>query len=286
MSVSNHYLLLDGAQIDNLQRQVFRLQEGADYVTLYRKTAYADLADCGPVLIKTTPDSPLLRHFQAHWQSTAGLQVFSDADPAELQTHLRSLVHARVPGGSTVLFRYHDPRILPLWLETLSAEERDYCMGPVERFVMCDAAGEPVVFERQGPGRPAAPYAAQPWLQLSEAQLERLNEAKQAEFDRRLLGHLQTHFPERLAALDADAQRRLVHSCREGAAQYGYSSAAEVARWSGLVVLLGDDFPNAALHGQYRTLLTQPGRLPAQRLEDALLYAQYQQLQFAKEALA
>src|SRR5690606_15626355 len=124
MSVSNHYLLLAGAQIENQQRQLLRLQEGADYVTLYRKTAYADLADCGPVLIKTTPDSPLLRHFQAHWQSTAGLQVFSDADPAELQTHLRSLVHARVPGGSTVLFRYHDPRILPLWLETLSAEEQ------------------------------------------------------------------------------------------------------------------------------------------------------------------
>ncbi len=285
MSSTNNYLLLDGAQIDGLLQQVYRLQEAPECALLYQKTPYASLAESGPVLVRTQPGSSFFGHFQAHWQTTAGVHLISDAEPDHLHEHLRSLVHARLEHGGSVLFRYYDPRILPLWLESLSAEERDYCMGPVERFVIPDEAGQPAILKRTGSGRAPTPYADQPWLLLSAAKLDLLNQAKQAEFDKRLLQHLQNHFPDRLGALDASEQQRLVRRCRDGAALYGYSSAAEVVRWSGLVVLLGDDFPEAPHHNHYRALLAQPGRLPDQRLEDALLYAQYQQLQLAKETL-
>ena len=274
------YLLLDGAQIDDLMPQLFRMQDSLSMHLLYRQTAYAEWAESGPLLIRMEPDSPLAEHFETHWRITAGVRLESSADEEVLAEHLRSLVHARLASGQTILFRYYDPRILPLWLDGVSPEERDRYMGPVQRFYLPSSAGQTLAIEHSDMPTEAARYAEQPWLSISDEQLDKLNGAKQATFDERLLQHLGTHFPSELNHLDEPQRSQLARLCRESAARYGYSSADEVTRWSSLLVVLGDDFPQAPEHARYRELLAQPGRLPAQRLDDVLLEAANQDKEF------
>lgn len=267
------YLLLDGAQIDDLLPQLYRLQGSPTLHQLYRQTAYAEWAESGPMLVRMEPDSPLAQHFDAHWRATAGVRLESAAEENALVEHLRSLVHVRLEGGQTALFRFHDPRILALWLEMLSPEERDRCMGPVQRFHLPSGDGQTLAIVRSDiPAEPAR-YAEQPWLSLGADQLDTLNGAKQAAFDERLLQHLSTNFPDELSHLDESRRSQLARLCRESAARYGYSSADEVTRWSSLLLVFGGDFPEAPEHSRYRELLAQPGRLPAQRLDDVLLEA-------------
>ncbi|MGE4477218.1 MAG: DUF4123 domain-containing protein, partial [Stutzerimonas sp.] len=57
------YLLLDGAQIENLPLQLHQLEEAPALHPLYRSTRYEPLADAGPVLIRLASDSRLERHF-------------------------------------------------------------------------------------------------------------------------------------------------------------------------------------------------------------------------------
>lgn len=267
------YLLLDGAQIDDLLPQLHRLQGSPSMHLLYCQTAYAEWAESGPVLVRVEPDASLAQHFDAHWRATAGVRLESTAEENVLVEHLRSLVHARLEGGQTALFRFHDPRILSLWLEMLSPDERDRYMGPVQCFYLPSGDGPTLAIARGGIPTEPARYAEQPWLSLSADQLDRLSGAKQAAFDERLLKHLNTHFPDELSHLDEPRRSQLARLCRESATRYGYSGADEVTRWSSLLLVFGGNFPEAPEHSRYRELLAQPGRLPAQRLDDVLLEA-------------
>ncbi|MBU3056395.1 DUF4123 domain-containing protein [Pseudomonas indica] len=273
MGILTTYLLLDGAQIDDLVPLIYRLQDSPSVHALYQHTAYAEWADSGPFLIRIEPGEPLARHFEQHWQAAEGIRLESAAEPGVLAEHLRSLVHARVEGGEVLLFRFYDPRILPLWLETLSPEARDQALGPVAH-VYLPTADEPTFGVNRGDtATEPATYSDQPWITLSAEQLDVMNGAKQTVFDERLREHLSTCFPEEMALMDDAQQRRLVRLCRESAASHGYSSAEEVARWSSLLLMFGDDFPEAPEHARYRELLAQPGRLPEQRLDDVMLAA-------------
>src|SRR5690606_27882012 len=68
--------------------------------------------------------------------------------------------------------------------------------------------------------------------------------------------------------------------------KYGFSAAVDIVRWAGLMAICGPDFPEASEHASYRTLLQQPGMLPAQRLDAVRLEAQRQALAHSKESIA
>lgn len=263
-----NYLLLDGAQIEGLSGRLYDLEADPSIELLYQRTAYADLADVGPLLIALDPGSELAQVFTREWQTSAGIWLESDADAAVLVEHLRSLVHARVE-GVTVLLRYYDPRITRLWLGPLTAKERDVLLGPVQRIRLPDDTAATGI-ERQSALVEPARYADTPWLSLSREQLAHMSQAKLDDFDRCLLAHVQRFYPTCLQHLDGAAQRQWVAHCRQSAAGHGYSSAAEVSRWAGLLAELGDDFPAAPAHAAYRTLLAQPGVLPSRRLDNLM----------------
>ena len=276
MDALTTYLLLDGAQIDKPLPCIYSMQSDATVHLLYQRTAYAEWAEHGPCLVRTVPDGPLMQHFETHWRGRAGLLLASNAELDDLLDHLRSLVHARVDGEQVVLFRYYDPRILPLWLESLMTEERDLYLGPVQQIYLPTAEGQDLLIQRGDQPAELKRYTDEPWLRLNAEQLDTLSGAKQTLFEERLLEHLLSHFPDDLAHLDDAQRRQLVRRARDSAAQHGYSSADEVARWSSLLLICGSDFPQAPEHARYRELLAQPGRLPAERLDDLLHAAAHQ----------
>jgi len=286
LSQLNSYLLPDGAQIDGLAAKIYVLEESPSLHLLYQQSVYEALAEVGPLLVAVRPHSELAQVFQQEWQATAGIWLESDASEHDLVEHLRSLIHVRLDGDQTTLFRFHDPRIMVLWLGPLKADERDPLMGPVQRIRLPADSGAELALLRENKPQTFACYADTPWLRLSQAQLEQLNQAKHACFDQRLLAHLQRFYPESLQGMDAAAQQQFAVLCRQSAARYGYSAADEVTRWAGLLVELGNDFPQAPEHHRYRQLLEQRGPLPAQRLDNLITELQCQLLRLDKESVA
>lgn len=281
---TQHYLLLDGAQIDELMRTLYQLEPDPEFHRLYERTRYAELAEAGPALIATDHGSLLSQHFKEHWAASAGVTLTSRAPKDELIQHLTSLVHASVSGGVSVLFRYYDPRILYLWLTDIDDDQRDTILGPVEQ-VQLWAQGGWHGFSRTAPAA-AQRYADIPWLLLSDAHLTRLNQAKQRTFHQALLEHLDTWFPDCLANVGAQERQDWARACCARANKYGFSAAVDIVRWAGLMAICGPDFPEASEHASYRTLLQQPGMLPAQRLDAVRLEAQRQALAHSKESIA
>lgn len=275
---SRQYLLLDGAQIEDLLAQLYRLEDNPSPQRLYRGTLYETLADTGPILVELSPASRLEAHFTEHWQATAGVWLQSAASTQELVEHLRSLVHASVQ-GVTVLLRYYDPRVMRHWLVELPNEERDHLMGPIQgiRLAPRNVDGDPIELQRQA-ASPAARYADVPWLHLSADAVERLNKAHLETFDEQLLAHVDHHFPDCLAGQVSAARQAWAQNCRLSANAHGYSRADQVVQWANLCAVLGMDFPQAPGHQPYRQILDTPQLPPEQRLERLALELQRQLL--------
>ncbi|MDQ3204196.1 MAG: DUF4123 domain-containing protein [Pseudomonadota bacterium] len=259
--MSQAYLLLDRSQIEHLPERLIEL-ESSTYQSLYKSTAYSSLEEAGPVLVPVVPNSVLAQTFFREWNTTCGIWLESQAPEAVLLGHLRSLIHVRVEGGITVLFRYHDPRITALWLAELPAGERDRLMGPV-RLIRLPALD----IHQESPDQPASSYAHEPWLFLSAQQLEQLGTAQQQRFTQQLIEHCQHYFPEHLQGLDVLALEEWARHCQHSAARHGFSAIDEVLLWARFSAVLGAEFPDAPAHGAYRSLLAEPGLLPKQRLD-------------------
>ena len=281
---TQHYLLLDGAQIEDLMQTLYQLEPAPEFHRLYEGTRYAELADAGPILIVTDQDSLLCQHFKKHWHTTSGVTLISRAPAEELVQHLSSLVHASVGGGVSLLFRYYDPRILYLWLTDMSDGQRNSALGPVEHFQIW-SSDDWNDFSRSAPSA-SQRYSDIPWLQLSAEQLAILNQAKQQAFEQKLLAHMDTWFPECLANAGPGERQGWVRNCCARANEYGFSATADIVRWAGLMAICGPEFPEACEHGGHRALLQQPGMLPAQKLDAVRLEAQRQALNQSKESIA
>lgn len=281
----SRYLLLDGARIDNLPTLLYRLDSSPTIEWLYHATPYRALFDVGPALVVLRADSPLEQAFMDHWQHHAGLMIESDAPMLELAEYLRSLTHARVSGGASLLFRYYDPRVMRHWLPALSSAERDRMMGPISRVRLPAKEGQEEQWVvREQDRQNTQQYAERPWLYLDEQQLQQINQGKLEAFDQQLLEHVRTYFPDSLAGLSDAEQQQWAASCREGAALYGYSAPYEIARWAVLVAQYGSAFPQAPEHQDYREILQQQTLNAEQRLDALLVELQRHWLLTDKES--
>ncbi|WP_339437858.1 DUF4123 domain-containing protein [Pseudomonas sp. EA_15y_Pfl1_P104] len=272
------YLLLDGAQIDNLSERLLYQGENTKFQSLYQHTAYNKLADIGPILVPVSPSSPLAHIFALAWSATAGIWLESEAGEDVVFQHLRSLIHARVEGDATVLFRYYDPRIMRLWLTGLEPQARDRLMGPIRLILLPELAHDSGCIRQENPEQPIGQYTDKPWLCLTPEQLAQLSEAKRLRLAQQLIEHCQQHFPQCLQGLDHAAQQQWVTTCQLSAERQGYAAADEVTRWASFHALLGNDFPDAPGHAVYRQILTEPGVLPEQRLDNLSAELKRQQL--------
>ncbi len=263
------YLLLDNALIENLPRHLLSLGQFMPCHPLYLTTDYAELADCGPLLVPVVPDSPLAQLFNAKWRLQAGLWLETEAPEPVLLDHLRSLVHVSLDGDVTTFFRYYDPRIARVWLQDLAPAERGRVMGPVQSIRLPAEDGSDLLISNINPAS-GQRYTTVPWLRLSATQLEQLSEARYRQFDQHLIEHCQRYFPHVLQGLDRPAQYAWAKACQDSARRHGYSTKNEITRWVSLYALLGANFPDEPTHQPYRQILQAQGRSPAQRLDDLI----------------
>ncbi|NMY37605.1 MULTISPECIES: DUF4123 domain-containing protein [Pseudomonas] len=263
--MSRAYLLLDSCQIENLPVRLVDLAPGSIPHVLYRMTQYAELTICSPLLVCVEAHSPLAHTFEMHWQDNAGIWLESDVDEDLLIAHLRSLVHARVDGDVSVLFRYYDPRIARLWLQDLPAGVREKVMGPVSliRLPGCE-------FRRNGPAQAGADYAHIPWLKLNVPQIEHLGQEGRGVILQRVLEHAEQYFPEYVHGLALAARKQWAIACCGHAERQGFGAVDEVMRWVSVYGHFGDTFPDGPAHTRYRQLLAARELSPKERLDKVL----------------
>ena len=117
-----HYAVLDGARDRRIRG--FVLDSRAPRWNLYRGKLTRELEDAAPYLLSLEPGKPYVEElFARFWGRSCGILVASAQAPALLRRHLRKFLLARDPKGRVLVFRYYDPRMLRVYLPSLTPDE-------------------------------------------------------------------------------------------------------------------------------------------------------------------
>ncbi|MCC2670097.1 MAG: hypothetical protein K0Q72_2568 [Armatimonadetes bacterium] len=126
------YAILDACDQPLVPEKVWELGEERA-VSLYRDEAELEFWDIAPYLVRV--DLELLDWVYEHlWREPWGIFVTSGAGLPVLRTHFRHFLLVKDPDGDEMYFRFYDPRVLPAYLDSCTAEERGVFFGPVEAF--------------------------------------------------------------------------------------------------------------------------------------------------------
>ena len=132
---------MDGAGLPNLLRQLTEMSP--PHFCLYRGELPPDVAACAPYLVELVADSLFMEWaLDAVWGNNGGIFAVAAAGLIEMRKHFRKFLMVKDPDGSSIYFRYYDPRVLRVYLPTCNTEEANYIYGPVQSFGMEDDTGE------------------------------------------------------------------------------------------------------------------------------------------------
>lgn len=107
---------------------------------LYQGRAAVSYRDKAPYLLRVDARTAetLSRRFNGQpW----GCFLLSGAGFVATWRHLRGFIKVRSPDGEGWIFRFHDPRLLPAFLRSSTADELNAFFGPVQAFLTVDGAG-------------------------------------------------------------------------------------------------------------------------------------------------
>lgn len=104
--------------------------------------------------------------------------------------------------------------------------------------------------------------------------MEAFEKSQQDSFEARVAQRLSQHF-EKCRLMEAGAFQALIRRGIHQANAWGFSSARDVSRFLGLVVVLGEDFDQGERHAWARQILEEKGLGPSQKLDR--LYARARQ---------
>lgn len=102
-----------------------------------------DLLANVPHIVRFAPQSALLAAMSSGDPRfrTLGVICAAPTDLWSLRHALRRYLQAMLPDGRVVLFRFYDPRVLPVWLSTLEGTELALWFDPVTDWLAPGAEG-------------------------------------------------------------------------------------------------------------------------------------------------
>lgn len=128
------FAILDGA----ISPQVLELMKrsGNRFQSLYEGPAAVELAPDGPFLVDLKSCPLLLPHLiQLGWAKFWGVFLESSATFEVLRRQLRKSLLVKAEDGSSLLFRFYDPRVLSIYLRSCPATERTEFFGVIASFL-------------------------------------------------------------------------------------------------------------------------------------------------------
>lgn len=127
------FALLDGAKDRSTAR--FLRASGLLHRSLYEGAEGEDLAPFGPYLVALPKALGVVETVvEARWGLASACFLASPAPFGDVRQHLRRFLEVLQEGGQKVLFRFYDPRVLRLFLPSVTHEEWMTFFGPIESF--------------------------------------------------------------------------------------------------------------------------------------------------------
>ncbi|VAW77867.1 hypothetical protein MNBD_GAMMA12-2203 [hydrothermal vent metagenome] len=124
------YAIIDSAVHQKIHHLIKRNIAKESYSNLFHHTDFSEIEDAAPYLVHLTKANAIL--LNKIWRYPWGIFLITSVERDEIEAHLRTNLFAEDPLGEELLFRYYDPRVLPVFLNNSSDEERQLFFGPIE----------------------------------------------------------------------------------------------------------------------------------------------------------
>ncbi len=129
------FAVLDAAREDRLP--AFLQAYSVEHASLYEGDGGDRLKDVAPYLALLPKTSSLLKLLMSEgWGKSWGVFLNANVPFADVRKHLRKFLTVQNEEGSSLYFRFYDPRVLRVFLPTCTREERSDFFGPISRFVL------------------------------------------------------------------------------------------------------------------------------------------------------
>jgi hypothetical protein len=145
------WAVLDGARDPRIYSAILNSHNLTS--CLYAGTITYALEHCAPHLVLLEYEDTRLteRLFGSAWGDSWGIFLRCDTSMEKLRHHLRRFLVVEDESGKRLVFRYHDPRVLRVFLPTCTATQLDEVYGPIECFwTEGDDPSEVLTFGRKG----------------------------------------------------------------------------------------------------------------------------------------
>lgn len=255
------YLLLDGGQLPELERQLFEVSDSPAYQPLYLYAPWDSLREVSPCLVEAS--EPLLSWFQQQPANTGWLLASPQA-LLPLADQLRQLIEVESPYGSRILLKLAAPEtmaclmvdadpwlwrgITQVWLPTRTGWHH----WQVEE-TLADPIGDK--------------------CRLTDTQWARLGEVSWQNQQDAAYRHMQAWFPERLAQ-QSDPKPWIAHWAKQ-AYQLGFQTERDLLLFFNVLGFVGEEWWQGDDYPTLTTLLTAPSaQTPSQRVELAAIWAE------------
>jgi len=159
------YAVLDGAMIEGLPARL--AQVAPEAACLFEGSLDPMLSAAAPYVVKLDPQSKAAQlALKEGWNDHWGIVLLTDAslDLRAVRSHLRRVLRVSAPDGTSMLFRFYDPRAFRTVIPVLEPAARLEFFGPIHGvYVEGRTPDSALYFARDGKPEPqslALPAAA------------------------------------------------------------------------------------------------------------------------------
>jgi Domain of unknown function (DUF4123) len=124
------YTILDACDAPSVPEKARQVGE-EKAISLYSGSSQQDYWAIAPYLFHAT-DGLLEWISETLWNEPWGIIAVSNAGLEAVRAHFRKFLVVQSPEGENWYFRFYDPRVLPVFLETCSEDETKEFFGPIQ----------------------------------------------------------------------------------------------------------------------------------------------------------
>lgn len=255
------YLLLDGAQIPDLELQLFEVTDKPAYQPLYLYAPWDGLREVSPCLVEA--NSQLLTWFQAQ-PTNAGWLLASPLPLLPLADRLRQLIEVESPYGSRILLKLAAPETMAC----LMVDPEPWLWQGVAQVWLPTRDGWQHWLAKADLATPLGEKC-----KLTDPQWVRLGEVSWQNQLESTYRHMEQWFPARLAE-QSDSGAWIAHWAKQ-AYQLGFQTERDVLLFFNVLGFLGESWWKGDAYPVVTKLLTTASaQTPSQRVEQAANWAE------------
>jgi len=131
--------IIDAAQ----DSRIFELVEQEEHVSLFAGPLRPPLELVVPYLVRLDPQSTFLDIWKHEgWARNWGILCFSDLPMPRVRRHFRRFLQAMLPDGMIAQFRFYDPRVWRVYIQTCEQDDLTRWFTGIREFRAPSETGE------------------------------------------------------------------------------------------------------------------------------------------------